>query len=181
MYFGILLKFCYKRVQIMKYKLWVKKSKTTGEVVEKATYMEIYDAKAERIIPREDYWGRGSGGPNVSIKLKMLSGYILSKLDKDHNLYCDVRPPLYKPVEVDFDKEDMVDHDLVDKANKSKKPASRLMKAKLAAAKVDKQKPQLDIQAQLEIVPTTSNTSIKEEGEAGHGCNIFQQAKDPVI
>jgi hypothetical protein len=34
----------------------------------------------------------------------------------------------------------MVDHDLVDKA-KSKKPASRLMKAKLAAAKVDKQKP----------------------------------------
>ena len=74
-----------------------------------------------------------------------------------------------------------MDHDLVDKANKSKKPASRLMKAKLAAAKVDKQKPQLDIQAQLEIVPTTSNTSIKEEGEAGHGCNIFQQAKDPVI
>jgi hypothetical protein len=79
MYFGSFFKFCYKRDQIAKYKLWVKKSKTTGEVVEKATDFNIYDAKAEKILAREDYWGRRSGGPNVSIKMKMVS--ILSKLD----------------------------------------------------------------------------------------------------
>ena len=155
MYFGILLKFCYKREKMTKYKLWVKKSKSTGEVLEEATDLEIYDAKAKKIMPREDYWGRGSGGPNVAMRMKMVSGYILSKLEKDHNLYCEVMPPLYKPVEVDFERADMMDHDLVDKATKSKKPASRLMKAKLAAAKVDKHKPQLEIQAQLETIPAT--------------------------
>ena len=68
--------------------------------------------------------------------MKMVTGYLLSKLDKDHNLYCEFVPPLYKHVEVDFEKEDMVSHDLLDKATKSKKPASRLMKAEAEAITV---------------------------------------------
>ena len=69
-YFGILLKFCYKReLGDVKYKLWVKKNKKTGEVIERATSLKIYDSMAESIMPREDFWGRGTGGPNVAIKM----------------------------------------------------------------------------------------------------------------
>ena len=105
--------------------------------------------------------GRGTGGPNVAIKMKMVTGYLLSKLDKDHNLYREFVPHLYKHEEVDFEKEDMVSHDLLVKATNYKKPASRLMKAKLAAAKVDKQ---FKKQAHGNY---TRNTSIKEERETG--------------
>ena len=64
MYFGTLLKYCYARERILKYKLWVKKDKT-GKVTEPATDLDIYDDKAKDIMPREDYWG-----PNVENKLK---------------------------------------------------------------------------------------------------------------
>ena len=52
-YFGALLKFCYSRENISKYKLWVKKNKK-GEIIETATPLKIYDEKAKKIMARAD-------------------------------------------------------------------------------------------------------------------------------
>ena len=52
-FFGALLKFCYSRENISKYKLWVKKNKK-GEIIETATPLKIYDEKAQKIMERAD-------------------------------------------------------------------------------------------------------------------------------
>ena len=101
-YFAELLKYCYSLEHKVKYKLWAKKDKT-GKIVTDATPLDIYDAKAENILPRSEFVGRGSGGSNISYKLKMVSAYLLHKMEKDHNTYCDTIPHEYDPVEVDFD------------------------------------------------------------------------------
>ena len=131
-YFGTLLKYCYTRENISKFKLWVKKNKK-GEIIETATPLKIYDEKAENIMARAEFWGRGSGGPNIANKLKMVSAYLLSRLGHDHNVFCEEIPPLYKPLDVDFDRPE--ENDDMFKGPIRVKPTSRLMKAKLAFSK----------------------------------------------
>ena len=130
-YFPRLLKYLYKREGLAKYKLWAKKSKQ-GDILEEPTKLKIYDTKAEAILPRNDFIGSGSGGPNIGNRLRMVSSYLLRELGFDHNSYCKELPPLYKDVIVDFDN---FEEFVLGKKAKPTKPPSRLMLAKINAAK----------------------------------------------
>ena len=67
-FYGGLLKDLYKLEGIEKPdKLWPKID-TKGDVVTKATKLKAYDEKAEEILKRDSYIGRGSGGPNIGNK-----------------------------------------------------------------------------------------------------------------
>ena len=139
-YFAGLLKYLYKKENVLKYKLWAKKNKT-GDLIEEPTKLKMYDMRAEAILPRNDFVGSGSGGPNIGNRLKIVSAYLLSKLGFDHNTYCVEIPPLHKDVTIDFDNfEDMLDS----KKPKAGKATSRLMLAKMNAAKKRKDRNVVD-------------------------------------
>ena len=86
----------------MKYKLWAKKD-NDGIVISEATKLDIYDDKAEEILARNDFIGRGSGGRNIGNKIKVLDAYLLKKLNIDHNNFCEEKPTGYRNVDVYFD------------------------------------------------------------------------------
>ena len=100
-FFTALWKYLCKEEGVDKFKLWAKKSKN-GEIIEEPTKLKAYDDTAEGILPRTDFIGTGSGGPNIGNRLKIVSAYLLSNIGLDHNFYCKDIPPRYKDVEVDF-------------------------------------------------------------------------------
>ena len=121
-YFGILLKEIYKLEGVQKYKLWSKVQ--NGVVIKKATELKAYDKKAEEILPRDVYYGRGSGGANIGNKLKVVTAYLLDKQNIDHNMFADNIPPNYKPVHINFDNYgDMLED--TEKAKRTKPKAIR--------------------------------------------------------
>ena len=79
-----LLRYLYKKEGTEKFKLWPKKGKD-GVVIEKATQLEFYDDKAEKILPRDSFFGRGTGGFNIGNTLKVVEFYLLNKMKIDHN------------------------------------------------------------------------------------------------
>ena len=129
-FFASLLKHLYKEEGVDKFKLWAKKEKN-GDILEAPTKLKAYDEKAEKILPRNDFIGSGSGGPNIGNKLKMVSAYLLSKIGLDHNSYCKEIPPRYKDVQIDFENYD----DNIPKKAIITKPTSRLQQAKINGAK----------------------------------------------
>ena len=64
----------------VKYKLWAKKDRD-GNVDTKATKLKAYDAKAEEILPQDSYIGRGSAGPNIGKKLKVVSAHFVGEAE----------------------------------------------------------------------------------------------------
>ena len=129
-FFTTLLKYLYKEEGVKKFKLWAKKTKN-GEIIEEPTKLKAYDVTAEGILPRTDFIGTGSGGPNIGNRLKIVTAYLLSKIGFDHNSYCKEIPANYKDVEIDFDNHE----NLVSKKTKITKPTSRLQLAKINGAK----------------------------------------------
>ena len=108
-YFGSLLKNLYKLEGVEKFKLWSKKNKDgTIDVKKRATGLKIYDEKAEEILPRDSYIGRGSGGPNIGRRMKIVSAYLLSQFDIDHNKHAKSIPEHYCDVVVDFNNFDQL-------------------------------------------------------------------------
>ena len=93
--------------------------------------MKAFDDTAEGILPRTDFIGTGSGGPNIGNRLKIVSAYLLSNIGLDHNSYCKEIPPRYKDVQVDFKNYE----NLVSKNSKITEPPSRLQRAKINVAK----------------------------------------------
>ena len=85
-YHGKLLRYLYKKEGTEKFKLWPKKGKN-GEVIEKATQSEIYDDKGENILPRDSFFGRGTGGFNIGNKLKVVDAYLLNKMSIDQTSF----------------------------------------------------------------------------------------------
>ena len=55
------MRYLYKKEGTEKFKLWPKKGKD-GVVIEKATQLEFYDDKAEKILSRDSFFGHGTGG-----------------------------------------------------------------------------------------------------------------------
>ena len=100
-YFGCLLKELYKLEGIEKFKLWAKKK--DNEVLAKATALKVYDTKAEEILARDEYIGRGSGGQNIGNKLKIVSAYLLQKYEIDHNTFAESVPSNYQKIRINFD------------------------------------------------------------------------------
>ena len=94
-YYGVLLKDLYKLEGLSKFKLWPKKD-SNGSLIANATPLKLYDEKANEILPRDSYFGRGSGGPNIGNKLKFVAAYLLSKIDIDHNSFAEKIPANYK-------------------------------------------------------------------------------------
>ena len=95
----------------------------------KATKLKAYDEKAEEILKRDSYIGRGSGGPNIGNKLKLVSAHLLGKYAIDHNTFAEVIPGNYKRIDINFD-----DYEKLIEASSSnvasKVPKSRVAKAK---------------------------------------------------
>ena len=116
---------------IKKVKLWASKDKD-GKVLKEATKLKIYDQKAEEILERSKFIGRGSGGPNIGNKLKIVTAYLMQKLGIDHNEHCENVPDDYNRVEINFDN---YEHLLGAKKLKEKSSLSREMKAKLVTGK----------------------------------------------
>ena len=70
---------------------WTTKTKE-GVVSAVSTPLHIYDAKAQELSDRNLLIGRGSGGPNIGYRLKLVNSYIQGKLGIDHNNKKDVVP-----------------------------------------------------------------------------------------
>ena len=130
-YFGVLLKEIYKLEGVQKYKLWSKVQ--NGIVIKKATELKAYDKKAEEILPRDLYYGRGSGGANIGNKLKVVSAYLLNKHDVDHNMFAENIPPNYKPVHRNFDSYG----DILEDTTKSKRTKPKAIRSNLQKRKAD--------------------------------------------
>ena len=88
-YHGLLLKSLYELEGFKEYRLWAKRE-SDGTVKEenRATKLACYDEKAEEILARNSFIGRGSGGPNIGNKLKLVEAYLLSKFSIDHNTFA---------------------------------------------------------------------------------------------
>ena len=124
-FFGALLKNLYEIEGIKEYKLWAKK--VNGETMKTATKLDHYDKKAEEILPRDSYIGRGSGGPNIGNKIKLVSAYLLSQFNIDHNSHARTIPSNYRTVDIDFENYD----DLITNPKNKRRPIkSRAEKAK---------------------------------------------------
>ena len=129
-YFGILLKCLYKLESVEKYRLWSKVQ--DGKVSEKATRLEVYDEKAEEILPRDSFRGTGTGKANIGNKLKTVSAYLLKKYGIDHNRFAAKIPNNYKPVDINFDDfEDLVGTDNL-RTKRSKVKALATKKSRVA-------------------------------------------------
>ena len=100
-FYASFLKFLYKKEGKSKVRLWAKKS-PDGSVVCEATKLAMYDDVAERILPRSQYIGRGSGGPNIGRRMQLVIAYLMKKLGLDYNEHCEKVPDSYRPVELDF-------------------------------------------------------------------------------
>ena len=108
-------------------KLWPKID-TKGDVVTKATKLKAYDEKAEEILKRDSYIGRGSGGPNIGNKLKLVSAHLLGKYAIDHNTFAEVIPGNYKRIDINYDYYEKLSE--ASSNFSSKVPKSRVAKAK---------------------------------------------------
>ena len=146
-YHGLLLKSLYELEGIKECRLWAKRE-SDGTVKEenRATKLACYDEKAEEILARNSFIGRGSGGPNIGNKLKLVEAYLLSKFSIDQITFANSIPTMYRKVKIDFENYD----DLVN-TNKRRKPTkSRADKAR--------QKPSTGTQKrQLEVVDEESS------------------------
>ena len=78
-------------------RMWAGKGKPAGKI-------GLYDATAEAILPRDSYQGRGSGGEGITNKLRLVTCYLLHKLNKDHNNFFVSMKPNFKPTHIDFNK-----------------------------------------------------------------------------
>ena len=124
-FFGSLLKNLNEIEGIKEYKLWAKK--VNGETVKTATKLEYYDEKAEEILARDSYIGRGSGGANIGNKIKLVCAYLLKQVNIDHNSHARTIPSNYRTVEIDFENfGDMI----TNPRNKRRPNKSRAEKAK---------------------------------------------------
>ena len=130
-FFGEFLKYLYELENVEKVKLWATKDKD-GNVLKEPTKLKIYDEKAEEILERNKFIGRGSGGPNIGNKLKIVTAYLMKRIGIDHNEHCDDVPHDYNRVDIDFDNYSQL---LGVKKQKEKSSLSRVMKAKLIAEK----------------------------------------------
>ena len=135
-YFGCLLKELYKLEGIEKFKLWAKKK--DNEVLAKATALKVYDTKAEEILARDEYIGRGSGGQNIGNKLKIVSAYLLQKYEIDHNTFAESVPSNYQKIRINFDDYE----ELVSTKNiRNKTVKSRVAKATKTKIKAAERRP----------------------------------------
>ena len=100
-YFGEFLKHLYKVEHIDKFKLWATKDKD-GNVLKEPTPLKIYYKKAEEILERHRFIGRGSGGANIGNKLKVVTAYLLEKMGIDHNEHCERVPDDYNSVKINY-------------------------------------------------------------------------------
>ena len=124
-FFDTLLKNLYEIEGIKEYKLWAKK--VNGETMKTATKLDHYDKKAEEILPRDSYIGRGSGGPNIGNMIKLVSAYFLSQFNINHNSHARTIPSNYRTVDIDFENYD----DLITNPKNKRRPIkSRAEKAK---------------------------------------------------
>ena len=132
MYHGPLLKSLYELEGIKEYRLWAKREEDgTVKDKNKATKLDCYDAKAEAILDRNSFIGRGSGGPNIGNKLKIVEAYLLSKFEIDYNTFANTIPTMYRKVNIDFDSyDDLVNTNIRRKPSKSRadKAAQQLRK-----------------------------------------------------
>ena len=153
-FFGQLLKDLCKLEGKSKYKLWAKRD-TDGNVVTEATPLNVYDDKAEEILPRQSYIGRGSGGQNIGNKLKICASYLLSRHSIDHNTFAEVVPSSYKNVNINFENYD----DLLSGSIKTSKVSkSRVAKAKNVTVKQKKR--------QVEVSDDEDDQPVKKSRRA---------------
>ena len=131
-YYGSLLKDLYQLEGQNKFKLWSKKD-SAGNVIAKATDLKTYDRKAEEILPRDEYIGRGSGGANIGNRLKIVSAYLLDKHGIDHNDHAVDIPSNYQKVVINLSNYE----ELANAKNlKSKAIKSRVAKATKAKVQI---------------------------------------------
>ena len=71
-------------------------------MLKEPTKLKIYDEKAEEILERNKFIGRGSGGPNIGNKLKIVTAYLMKRIGIDHNEHCDDVPHDYNRVDIDL-------------------------------------------------------------------------------
>ena len=131
-YHGKLLRYLYKKEGVVKFKLWSKKD-DDGKVIEKATNLAFYDDKAEKILLRDSFFGRGTGGFNIGNKLKVVDAYLLHKMDIDHNKYFEEKPAKYQDVVIDFENPE-VESEPNDRQKVAKKGKFQKMRENLSKA-----------------------------------------------
>ena len=144
-YHGMLLRHLYKREGIEKFKLWAKKDKD-GKVITEATKLEIYDDKAQDILPRNAFIGRGSGGASIGNKLKVVDAYLLSKLKIDHNNFCIDKPATYRPIEVNFEE-----YETLFDQPKPREKMTKFQKAKATLSKAPRKRYSSDEDSETEF------------------------------
>ena len=62
----------------------------------------MYDQTAEKILPRDSYKGRGTGGKEVTNKLRLCAAYLLHQLGKDHNTWSLSVRPGFQPIYINW-------------------------------------------------------------------------------
>ena len=60
----------------------------------------MYNETAEMILPRDSYKGRGTGGKEVTNKLRLCAAFLLHQLGKDHNNWSLTVRPGFEPTEI---------------------------------------------------------------------------------
>ena len=102
-FYGGLLKDLYKLEGSEKPEKLGPKLDSNGDMVPKATKLKAYDEKAKEILKCDSYIGRGSGGPNIGNKLKLVAAHLLGKYMIDQNTFSEVIPVYYKRIDINFD------------------------------------------------------------------------------
>ena len=156
-FFGQLLKDLYKLEGKSKFKLWAKRD-VDSNVVTEATTLKVYDDKAEEILPRQSYIGRGSGGPNIGNKLKICAAYLLSQHSIDHNTFAEVGPSSYRNVNINFENYD----DLVSASMKNSK-VSKSRAAKAKSVVVKQKKRHVELSDEEDNPPTKKSRPVPTE------------------
>ena len=62
----------------------------------------MYNETAEMILPRDSYKGRGTGGKEVTNKLRLCAAFLLHQLGKDHNSWSLTVRPGFEPTEINW-------------------------------------------------------------------------------
>ena len=105
-------------------------------------------------MPRSEFIGRGSGGPAIGNKMKVVIAYLMHKKNLNYNDYCVEIPKTYKPLNIDFNNFDEV---LLQKKDKTVGKKSRLLKA-MARRKVME-----DSDSETEVSSTKRRLEIEED------------------
>ena len=96
-------------------RLWAGKDKPAGKMTIIVANLQLlspylsitgkinfYDDVAERILERDHYRGRGTGGEGIAGKLRLVTCYLLQQIGKDYNTFHSGAKPGFRSVVLDF-------------------------------------------------------------------------------